>query len=113
MSILHSSQLITAILPKGVALHVVELLKNEKNIISANFIYARGVGKMTPMKHRGLGEQSEREILTAVVSEDRSEEIFEYIFKVAEINKPHGGFIFMYSMLSSEYTLPENIENEQ
>ena len=113
MAILKNSRLITAILPKGVALQVVDLLKNEKNIITANLIYARGVGKMTPLKHRGMGEQSEREILTAVVSEDRGEEIFEYIFNVAEINKPHGGFIFMYSMLSSEYTLPENAENEK
>ncbi len=112
MSTLKNSQMITAILPKGVALQVVDLLKNEKNIITANFIYARGVGKMTPLKHRGLGEQSEREILTTVVPQERGEEIFEYIFNVAEIDKPHGGFIYMYSMLSSEYTLPENVAIE-
>ncbi len=68
--------------------------------------------EMTALKYRGIGEQSEREILTVVVPEERGDEIFEYIFNVAGINKPHGGFIYMSSMLSSEYCLPENLQDE-
>ncbi len=107
-----STKLITAILPKGVAINVTRLLKQEKGILTANFVFARGIGKMTPLKYRGVGEQSERGILSTVVPEERGEEIFEYIFNVAEINKPHGGFIYMYPMLSSEYCLPENLQDE-
>jgi len=112
MSHMKSAKLITAILPKGTALNITGLLKKEKGVFSANFVYARGVGKMTALKYRGIGEQAEREILTAVVPEERGDEIFEYIFDVAGINKPHGGFIYMSSMLSSEYLLPENVQDE-
>lgn len=108
-----SAKLITAILPKGVALNVTCLLKNEKGIMTANFVFARGVGRMTPMKYRAVGEQSEREMLTVVVPEDRGEEIFEYLYNAAGINKLHGGFIYMHSISSSEYTLPENIKDER
>jgi len=112
MSNMRSTKLIAAILPKGVALNIVNLLKKEKEIITANIIYARGIGKMTPLKYRGVGEQTEREILSAIVPEERGEEIFEYIYNAAEINKPHGGFIYMYPMLCSEFCLPESVEDE-
>jgi len=112
MSYMKNTKLITAILPKGVALNITGLLRTEKGIATANFVFARGVGRMTPLKHRGIGEQTEREMLTVVVPEERGEEIFEYIYNVAEIDKPHGGFIYMYPMLSSEYLLPENVQDE-
>jgi hypothetical protein len=113
MSHLKSTKIITAILPKGIALEVVGLLKNEKGIITANTVNARGIGKMMPLKYRGVGEQTEREVLTVVVPEERGEEIFEYMYFTAGINKPHGGIILMSSILSSEYQLPEGVEDER
>ena len=102
------SKLISAILPKGVARGVISQLKEEKNIITANLNYARGTGKMTPNKYRSTVVEPEKEILTVVVHEARADEIFEYIYDVANINKPHGGLIYMYPLLhSSEYRLPE------
>lgn len=52
-------------------------VKHEKDITTANLNYARGVGKLTPMKYRGVGEQSEKEVLTVVVDESQADEIFE------------------------------------
>lgn len=113
MAILKQVKLISAILPKGVALNVVGLLKQEKGITTANFNYARGVGKLTPMKYRGVGEQSEKEVLTVVVDEARGDEIFEYVYSIAEINRPHGGLIYMHPLMqSTEYHLPEMLEEE-
>ena len=106
------SKLISAILPKGAGLGVISKLKEEKNIITANLNYARGTGKITPKKYRSAVVESEKEVLTVIVDEGRADEIFEYIYDVAEINKPHGGLLYMYPLLqSSEYHLPD-ISNE-
>jgi len=110
---LKETKLITAVLPKGVSLGVIKLLKQEKSLTTANFNYARGLGKLTPAKYRGVGEQSEKEMLTVIIDKERADEIFEYIFNVAEINRPHGGLIYMQKLiLSTEFVLPETLEEE-
>lgn len=103
----HNHKLITCILPKGFAGHVVKRLKFEKQIITANINSARGMGKLTPGAHRGAGEQMEKDILSVVVEADRAEEIFEYLFYAADIDRPHGGIIYMNALaLASRYALP-------
>lgn len=106
-------KLITGIFPKGTGIDVLKKLKEEKGIITANVDSARGMGHLTPQRHRGIGEQSEKEILNVVIESDRADEIFEYIYEVAEINRPHGGLIYMARLRqSSPYVLPE-LPNEQ
>jgi nitrogen regulatory protein PII len=108
-----SSKLITAILPKGQSLPVIEQLKTEKGLTTASFNFARGVGRMTPAKFRGVGEQSEKEVLTVVVAQELADELFEFIFDRAEINRPHGGIIYMQPLIqSTRYTLPDEVEEE-
>ncbi len=61
--IMPPQKLITCILPHGVALDVLQRLKDEKGIIEASMNSARGMGRLTPLAHRGVGEQSEKDIL--------------------------------------------------
>jgi nitrogen regulatory protein PII len=113
MKIIHSTKLITAILPKGRSLPVIEKLKTNHQVTSASFNFARGMGKMTPAKYRGVGEQSEKEVLSVLVDPEQADEIFEFIFHHAEINRPHGGVIYMQPLLqSTAYILPAEIDNE-
>ncbi|TAJ95984.1 MAG: hypothetical protein EPO31_00775 [Gammaproteobacteria bacterium] len=103
----HDHKLITCILPKGIASHVVERLKSEKRIITVCINSARGLGKLMPGARRDTGEQMEKDILCVVVGIDRAEEIFEYLFYAADIDRPHGGFIYMSALaLASRYALP-------
>jgi nitrogen regulatory protein PII len=103
-----SSKLITAILPKGVALAVIKKLRDEKNIITACMNFARGTGNLTPLKYRDEVVEREKEILTVVVDEAVCDEIFEYIYEAAEIDKPHGGVMYMHALQSStSYQLPD------
>jgi len=67
---------------------------------------------MTAEKVRISGEEREREIFSVIVDEERGDEIYEYVYHVTDMNKPHGGFMFMSTILGSEYVLPENIEDE-
>ena len=108
---LKETKLITAILPKGISLRVIKMLKKEKNLTTANFNYARGMGKLTPVKYRGVGEQSEKEMLTVVIDKESADDIFKYIYDVAEINRPHGGMIYMQELMqSTDFILPDVIE---
>ena len=105
---LNSQKLITCVLPKGIAVEIIKQLKEKYGIVSANINNARGVGKITPLVYRGIGAQSEKEILTIVVKEDIAEELFEFIYHEADINRPHGGLMFMNQLAkSSIYQLPE------
>ena len=106
-------KIITAILPKGGSKEVVNKLVHEKGIARINVNYARGAGRLTPLQHRGVGETSEKEILTIIVEEGQAEEIFEYVFYEAEINRAHGGLIYQQPLHAATlFNLPE-IEEEK
>ena len=103
-----SHKLITCILPIGVAHSVVQTLKDKKRIVMANVSNARGLGKLTHYKHRSLGDESEKQILTVVVPDDQADEIFEFIYHEAQIDRPHGGLVYMNSLKhATAFTLPD------
>ena len=87
---------ITCILPKGKSAPVLQALVDDYGIYSANFHYARGVGKL--YSGRGFGEQREKEILEVMVNPDIADEIFEYVYFKAEMAQPHGGIMFMTAL---------------
>lgn len=106
-------KLITCILPKGRAADVARNLKEERRIMSTNINNARGVGKITPLAYRGIAGQSEKEILTVVVGEQQADELFEYIYVKADINRPHGGMMYMHALpMATPFTLPEIPEED-
>ncbi len=106
--ILPPQKLITCILPHGVALDVLQRLKDEKGIIEASMNSARGMGRLTPLAHRGVGEQSEKDILNVIVSAAEADEIFEYLYDIARIDRPHGGLIYMTALgHATPFVLPD------
>ena len=107
------SRLITCILPKGAGRTVMAALKSRYGIITANTNFARGVGRLTPLAHRGVGEQTEKEVLTVVVSESEAEEVFTFIYHEAHINRPHGGLMYIHPLQQSiPFSLPDRPEEE-
>jgi nitrogen regulatory protein PII len=114
MMFTHNQKLITCILPKGICLDVVKSLKEEKDIVTANVNTARGVGKLTPLAYRGVGEQTEKEVLTVAVPGEDADEIFGFIYDEAKIDRPHGGLIYMSNLdYVSAYSLPEDLPEEE
>ena len=104
-------KVIIVILPKGKANNLVKLLVNEYEITAIDIHYARGVGRITPLSHRGVGETSEKEILTLSTKAEQADEVFEYIYFQAGINQPHGGLMYMHDLtMSSKYELPDIVE---
>jgi hypothetical protein len=102
------SKLITCILPKGTARQIMLSLKSKYGIITSSMNFARGLGRLTPLAYRGIGENTEKEILTVVVSESQADEIFTFIYHEAPINRPHGGLMYMHPLQQSiPFVLPD------
>jgi hypothetical protein len=87
---------ITCFIPKGVGLHLVEVLHDEKNIDSTNVHNGRGLRTVESVKN--YGAWTEQDVLTVIVDSERADEIFEFIFIKGELNKPGGGFIYQTSL---------------
>lgn len=106
-------KLITSIMPKGTGRKVLVGLRKEHGINTGNINMARGAGMYNPFAKRGIGEQTEKELLTVVVPEDKADEIFDYIYELAAIGEPHRGIIFQSDLLcASAYEVPADIAEE-
>ena len=111
---MNTHKVITAILPKGRGMPLIASLREEKQVVAANLNYARGVGRMAPLRFRGMGEQSEKEVLNVVVDAARAEEIYTFLYHEAGIDNPHAGILFMAALsAANEFTLPTELEDEQ
>ena len=109
----HPHKLITAIIPKGQDSELVNQLVDELGINSVNVNYARGLGRITPLRHRGIGETTEKAIVTVLIEEERADEVFEFIFYKADINHPHGGLMFQQPLLANTCFKIPDIQEEQ
>ena len=88
-------------------------LKEEKGITACRINNARGIGRFTHSRVRHLSNVTEREVLEVVTTAKRADEIFEFIFFEADMNRPHGGVIFMTSLgRTSHFELPDLPEEE-
>jgi hypothetical protein len=87
---------ITCFLPKGLGIHLVEVLHDEKNIDSTNVHTGRGLRTVESVKD--YGAWTEQDVLTVLVDSKRADEIFAFIFMKGELNKPGGGFIYQTSL---------------
>ena len=113
MKLAPESKLITCVLPHGHAMPVIRMLKSEFGLLTANVNHARGSGRLTPLAYRGAGEQTEKEIVTVVVSAQQADTVFTAIYKAAEIDRPHGGLMFQSPLHSaSVYQVPEDLPEE-
>ena len=110
---MQQQKVITCVLPKGKAGPVLKVLAKERELTALDIHYARGVGRITPLCHRGIGETSEREVLTVAVPAEEADELFEYIHELAEIDRPHGGLMYMHGLTTSTgFALPGDLAEE-
>lgn len=106
-------KLITCILPKGVAVSTLSAVRERFEVHACNINNARGVGRITPLRKRGIGGQSEKQILNVVVDGERADAVFEFIYEHAQVNRPHGGIIYMSVLTAASlFMLPEDLPAE-
>ena len=104
-------KLITCILPKGMALPALQAVRERFDVTASNINNARGVGRITPLRERGIADQSEKEILKFLVAQEIAEEAFEFVYFEARVGRPHGGIIYMAELgRTTQFELPELAE---
>lgn len=102
-----NAKLITCILPKGKAIDLLESL-HAKGIQRANVAFARGSDIHDPEVKKGMPQEEEKDIVTIVAANPtEAEELFQFAFEKAEINRLGGGIIYMTSLkTATPYQLP-------
>lgn len=94
-------KLITCIIPDKIPSSILEKLKTEKKIITANKNSARGASSKSSYQMR------EMEVLRVVVEESRADEIFEYLYYLLEMDQPNRGIMHQIALgRMTDYTLP-------
>ena len=98
----------------GAALPIVKALREEKGIDAANINFARGVGRFVRWNERRLGDDEQKEILSIIVPVDRAEEIFNWVYETADIDRPHGGIVYMTQLThASNFAIPSDMELDE
>lgn len=107
-------RMITCIIPTGRGREILETLRTERNIDTAILAHARGVSQVSGGLNWEVGDSLEKDIIKLNCHNDEADEIFDYLFDIAGIDRPHGGIIFMEELhCSTEYSLPEiPLENQ-
>jgi hypothetical protein len=85
-------KVITCIMPAGRGAEVLEILRCEQGVVSASIHHARGIGTHS-LRHRVYSD--EKQVLTAVVSAEQGDAVFELIYFAAGLNAPHAGMVMM------------------
>jgi len=94
-------KLITCIFSNNKGKAIIEYLSKEKTIITADRSNSRGTSLSNA---RGI----EMEVITVLVEQSQADEIFEYLFFEAELDKPHNGIIYQQNIRkASKYSLPK------
>lgn len=95
-------KLITCIMADRKAASLIKSLKEKRGIVTADRSTSRGTSLLNL---RG----EEMEVMTVLVEADEADEVFEYIFFEADLNKPHHGLMYQQDVKrASKYALPNN-----
>ena len=108
-------KLITCIVRESMATKGAAALRETYKLQTINQYFSRGIGKSSPLIKRGMGEKTEKVVLSVVVNAKIADEVFEFLFHAAEINQPRGGMIYMTTVRSVAFepiTLPKKEEAE-
>ena len=95
----------------GTAQKLIKALKEEKGIITANMFQCRGIGALNkPGRFGRLPLAKSVQVVTVVVPAERADELFNYIYDEADIDRPDGGLIYQSALHSATaFSLPEGI----
>lgn len=100
-------KMIVCILGHGTGVNVIARLFEERGISTSNVTSGRGISASASTYIGNEGE-TEVDLLNVVVPTERADEIFNFIYDAANLNRPDAGLIFQYAIsFVTPFELPE------
>jgi nitrogen regulatory protein PII len=100
----------------GTDRRLIKALRRDHGITRVDMVSVRAVAALQEALTKGgrLPEPILARLVTVVVTETEADAIFDYIYEVAQINRPGGGMMFMGRLLgATPFLLPEGVPDEK
>ena len=91
-------------------------LRHEQGITRVDTVSVRAVAVLQEAKtrHGRLPEPTLAKLVTVVVTETKADAVFDYIYDVAELDRPGGGMVWMEQLRgATPFLLPESVPDEK
>lgn len=101
--------LITCVIQEGRGDQVLAAARKIGVSIGATVHHARGTGLRERLGLWGIAVESEKEVVSVLVSSEQRDVVFDALYRAAEINTPGAGFMYITQLEKMAKYLPENL----
>lgn len=107
-----SFKVVTCFLPAGRGKEILAALRKQKDLSSAFVHHARGAG-VESVHGNKAPFYVEREVISVLVPAEQANEIFEFLYFTAGLDRPHAGMVLMEKAIRGmACSLPAGMSDE-